>query len=75
MAGNSVENQISHLRPYILHLMTKEGRDFTQCELCPASIPEGEYEIHHTKYEGATYYDLRIVCSPCNHKPENLLLA
>jgi len=55
--------------------MKRDGRDFNQCELCPVYIPDGKYEIHHTKYEGATYYDLRIVCSSCNHKPENCLLS
>jgi hypothetical protein len=75
MSGKSVENKISNLRPYILFLMEQEGRDFTQCELCPAPIPEGEYEIHHTRYDGATYYDLRIVCRSCNHKEENCLFT
>jgi hypothetical protein len=74
MAGKSADNQISHLRPYILFLTQQQGRDFTQCELCPTTIPEGKYEIHHMKYEGATYYDLRIVCRSCNHKEENCLL-
>jgi hypothetical protein len=32
-----------------------------QCELCPNRIPLSEYEIHHTKYDGATHADLRIV--------------
>jgi hypothetical protein len=75
MVGKSSDNQISHLRPYILFLMRQERRDFSRCELCPALIPNGEYEIHHTKYEGATYCDLRIVCRSCNKKAENCLLA
>ena len=75
MAGKSHDNQIEHLRPYILSLMRQEGRDFTRCELGGEKIAEGEFEIHHTKYEGATYHDLRIVCRPCNRKTENVLLA
>jgi hypothetical protein len=74
MAGNAKHNQIEHLRPYILFLMRKEGRDFSRCELGNERIENGQYEIHHTKYDGATYYDLRIVCRSCNRKPENCLL-
>lgn len=74
MAGKSADNQIEHLRPYILFLMEQEGRDFTECELCGDDIEGGQFEIHHTKYDGATYYDLRIVCKSCNRKAENLFL-
>lgn len=73
--AKSQDNQIGHLRPYILAMMQAEGRGFEQCELCPATIPAGQYEIHHVKYDGATYYDLRIVCRSCNRLPENCLLA
>src|SRR5437870_2546817 len=59
--SNSVENQISQLRAYILFLMRRQGRNFERCELCPATIPVGKYNIHHERYEGATYYDLKIV--------------
>jgi hypothetical protein len=74
MAGKAAYNQIENLRPYILFLMEQEGRDFEQCELCPNRIQPDEYEIHHSRYDGATYYDLRIVCTSCNRKVENLLL-
>lgn len=73
--GKSRENQIAHLRPYILFLMRREGRDFSTCELGGEGIPDDEFEIDHTKYEGATYYDLRIVCRSCNKRRENILLA
>jgi len=75
MAGNAAENQIEHLRPYILSLMKSHGRSLRRCELCKRRIPTGQYEIHHTKYEEATYYDLRIVCRKCNRAPENVGLA
>ena len=58
-------------RAIIRAMMRQEGRDFEQCELCPAAIPPGRYEIHHIKYDDATYYDLRIVCRKCNHAPAN----
>lgn len=74
MTGLAKHNQIEHLRPYILFLMSKEGRDFTECELCEDDIEDGGFEIHHIRYEGATYYDLRIVCRGCNRKAENLML-
>jgi hypothetical protein len=73
--GKAKYNQIEHLRPYIIHLMQEEGRDFGTCELGGEDIEDGKYEIHHMKYDGATYRDLRIVCRSCNKKPENCLLA
>ena len=75
MRGLSHENQIENLRPYILALMKRDGRDFTKCEHRGCPIEDGRFEIHHTKYEGATYHDLRIVCRRCNKRAENLLLA
>jgi hypothetical protein len=67
-------NQLSHIRPYVIALMEREGRDFNKCELGGEYIHDEEYEIHHTKYEGAIYRDLRIVCRSCNQKAENKLL-
>jgi hypothetical protein len=58
-------------RRLILTMMRQEGRNFLQCELCPATIAPGKFSLHHEKYEGATYYDLRIVCQSCNHAPAN----
>jgi hypothetical protein len=75
MSGLSVENQLSHIRPYVIAMMKAEGRDFGRCELGGEPIPPGKFDIHHTKYEGATYADLRIVCRSCNHRPENVLLS
>lgn len=60
-----------NLRPLIVSLMETQGRNFNICELCNAHIPKGNYNIHHTKYEGATYYDLRIVCRKCDKQPAN----
>lgn len=71
---DALDNTTSYLRWIIRAMMKQEGRDFTQCELCPAKIPQGKHNIHHTKYEGATYYDLRIVCAKCNNAPENRYL-
>jgi len=38
--------------------------------VCGDDIEEGKYEIHHTKYDAATYYDLCIVCRSCNQVRE-----
>jgi hypothetical protein len=70
----ALDNTTSYLRWIILAMMKREGRNFTQCELCTVRIPKGHHEIHHTKYEGATYYDLRIVCRSCNKLPTNMNL-
>lgn len=55
-------------------LLKKMGKDFTKCEQCKADLKGKRYEIHHSKYEGATIYDLQIVCPKCNHAPENRYL-
>lgn len=55
-------------------LKKAKGKDFTKCEECGVDLPEGKAEMHHTKYEGATINDIKIVCHPCNMKPENRFL-
>jgi hypothetical protein len=74
MAGLSVENQLSHLRPIILAMMRREGRNFKWCELGHHPL-KGRLTLHHTKYEGATYYDLQIACYSCQMKAENKNLS
>lgn len=65
----------STFRELIIAMMKRDGRNFAQCELCHAKIPKGKFQLHHTKYEGATYYDLRIVCGKCNLSKENCFLV
>src|SRR5215204_4884884 len=48
-----------------------ERGDHAHAERIALSRPTAEPNLHHTKYEGATYYDLRIVCTKCNNAPEN----
>ena len=73
---NSVVHQlVPEMRHLIVSLMESLGRDFTTCEYLGCDIPEGKFELHHTKYDGATFYDLMIVCSPCNKRSENVGLA
>jgi hypothetical protein len=38
--------------------------------MCGAK-PESGCQIHHTKYDGATIYDLMYVCQHCNVLGEN----
>lgn len=68
------ENRLSTLRDIVVAMMRRDGRDFSYCEVGKHPI-EGKFDIHHTKYEKATYADLRIVCRKCNTAPENRFLS
>lgn len=57
------------IRDYIITLLEHWGRDFTTCEECGNKM--GVPYLHHTKYDGATIYDILIVCAKCNSKTEN----
>jgi hypothetical protein len=73
--SNSKDNQLRELRDIVKSLMIHDGRDFNRCEMCKCAIPKGKYEIHHTKYTDATYYDLMIVCRRCNKHTHNIGLG
>lgn len=64
--SNSSDNSLHNLRPLVVAMMEEQGRDFTTCEYCTRPITDEKWEIHHTKYKGATYQDLMIVCLSCN---------
>lgn len=55
-------------------VLKKQGRNFDVCELCGKIMGENKAQLHHTKYEGATIYDLKIVCHRCNTQQENKFL-
>lgn len=75
MAGKSKENELTYyMRVIVRSKMKAEGRNFKKCELCGDPISEGKYQLHHTKYDGARYADIKIVCVKCNQKKENKLL-
>ena len=40
--------------------------------LCAQCGKTGKMDVHHTKYEGATLYDLEFVCRRCNLAPRNV---
>lgn len=72
--GQNVYHSLQHIRKYIVALAIRDGRDLHTCEICRNPI-KGTAVFHHTKYEGATYYDLKIACTRCNTQKENQLLA
>jgi hypothetical protein len=62
----SDENAISAMiRPLVEQCLLTLGHDPYFCDVCeePQLIP---CDIHHTKYEGATIYDLVYACRSCN---------
>lgn len=63
----------STLRPYIMECFRRMGKDLNKCEQCGST--EKKLDIHHTKYDGATVYDLQLVCRSCNLSLDNLSLA
>lgn len=65
----------STLREVVLAMMEREGKDFSYCELGRHRIKDGRFDLHHTKYEGATYYDLQIACRKHNTAQENRFLS
>ena len=75
MSNSAIHQLNPTMTGYVTALMERDGRDFTKCEYCSKAIPDGKHELHHTKYEGATYYDMMIVCRSCNRIPENKGLA
>lgn len=56
---------------YIIAIFEYWGKDFTKCEFCEPTIPKDKFIIHHKKYEGATIYDLAIICNSCDKKAVN----
>lgn len=70
--GNaSVANWIGpSFKPYVIEALRLLGKNPYICEICLESVPKG-CVIHHTKYEGATVYDLMYICMSCNLSREN----
>lgn len=60
-------------REYVLECFRRLGKVFNRCEQC--DVITTKLEIHHTKYEGATLYDLQLVCHRCNLQSYNKGLA
>jgi len=73
MAGKSKDSQLWMLRDIILAMMKREGRSVRWCEVSSHPI-KGKFSLHHERYEGDTYQDLKISCYPCNLKAENKFL-
>lgn len=61
------------LRDIIFECFRRMGKRFDRCEQC--AVKTAKLSIHHTKYKGATVYDLQLVCHKCNMAPKNKGLA
>lgn len=72
--GKSLDFQLGHLREIVIELLRQQHRLFDKCEICNDPIPKGKFDLHHTKYEGATINDLLIVCRACNVSQQNKFL-
>jgi AraC-like DNA-binding protein len=72
--GNSADHALKQIRHIVVGILQSQGRNFTRCEICGESIPEGKFDLHHTKYDGATLDDLQIVCRACNLSRINMFL-
>lgn len=74
-ANNSSANLITaSFMPYVQWCLEQIGKDKYTCELCLEPVPKGCI-VHHTKYEGATIYDLMYICGSCNLARENVGLT
>lgn len=60
-------------RDYVEECLRSMGKNFEICEICGDELKKPY--IHHTKYDGATVYDLQIVCCSCNLKLPQLYLT
>ncbi len=54
----------SEMRMYFFECFRRMGKDLNKCEQC--GVTDKKLDIHHTKYDGATVYDLQLVCRSCN---------
>jgi hypothetical protein len=67
------DNATPIFQEYVRHcLISHRKLDPNLCAQCGVT---GKMDVHHTKYEGATIYDLEFVCRKCNTSPRNVGLA
>lgn len=62
---NAETNALEDMKTYVVECLRLLGKDPHVCEIC-LERQERVCDIHHTKYEGATIYDLQYVCRSCN---------
>ena len=58
---------------YVKECLIRIGKRFDRCEYCNNS--DSRLTMHHTVYDGATVYDIDIICYKCNLSEENLRLV
>ena len=64
--ANSSQHAIrGQLLEYVTACMLALGKDPHMCEICN-ELQATPCDVHHTKYEGATLYDLMYACRSCN---------
>jgi 5-methylcytosine-specific restriction endonuclease McrA len=52
-------------------MVSKLNKDPHTCEECGKHTSSKRMYMHHTKYVGATLYDLMFVCQSCNTLAKN----
>lgn len=62
------------LYDYVSECFRRLGKDPFMCEICEEPQKK-KCQIHHTKYEGCTVYDLQYVCQSCNLARVNMGLT
>ena len=65
-----VKNDGDPVEMYLRPMLKRLGKDFNWCEYCGIGT-NGKSVVHHTKYDGATLYDLDVICNRCNLQTEN----
>ena len=70
---DSLGNQNSPIRQYVIFCFKKLKKDLKHCWVCGKFMEQPQF--HHKKYDDATIYDLIVACQKCNTQPENKFLA
>jgi hypothetical protein len=72
--SNSTDYLLKQMRPYVEECLRRLGKDPFLCETCE-EYQLKKCDIHHTRYEGATIYDLAYACRSCNRARANVGLS
>jgi hypothetical protein len=64
------EDAFGNVYPYVEECLRRLGRNPYWCVVCEETQPK-RCIIHHTKYDGATIYDLVYACTSCNNSRMN----
>lgn len=68
-SSDNFQGRNSNFGILIFQLMVdKLGKDPDHCELCGKPC---KATFHHTKYDGATLYDIIVACMKCQNQAAN----